>query len=472
MYTEPVKYDPASGPEILLARDERAARQKEWLHGQSGCCLISATMNIAGTVKNSPLIEKCFQLGTRAVEDTLNNCGAPVLKKGSCSLKTGPEALFLVKAEAAAVKKMMIGVEQALSFGRLLDLDVLNNEGVALSREELGFAERQCLICTGPAPECSRSGRHPPEEIQKETGRILREALSQNRADEVASLCCRALLYEVLVTPKPGLVDRSNAGSHDDMDIFSFAASAAGLTPFFRKAYLLGIRDVEKLQPDFLTALRTAGRLAEEDMKRATNGANTHKGLIYSLGLICGALGKCEARETLFSLDEMLACAASLAQETVSSDFTNTSKNESFGIRLYAQTGEKGVRGEAAAGFPTVRFFSLPLMEELRERGLSINDAGAYTLLALLGRVIDTNMISRGGEEAAKTAREAAAALWKETGELSSVLPSMDALSDLDGKFIKQRLSPGGCGDLLAITFMLYFYKSTYCRLTEWFVVK
>ena len=34
---------------------------------------------------------------------------------------------------------------------------------------------------------------------------------------------------------------------------------------------------------------------------------------------------------------------------------------------------------------------------------------------------------------------------------------SMDLLNDLDRRFIQQNLSPGGCADLLALTYFLHF---------------
>lgn len=453
-------YAAIDGPQMLAARDERAARQREWLGGQTGCCLVSATMNIAGPVKNSPLIERGFRLGMLYVEDTLKNLRAPVLRKQLRKAATGCEALFLVRGDAAALKRAMVGVEQASPLGRLLDLDVLDGEGAAISRRQLGFDGRRCLLCQNPAQLCARSRRHPLEEICSETQRLLLEAVAGARADAIASAACRAMLYEVLVTPKPGLVDRNNSGSHRDMDIFSFAASAGALTPYFRRAYLLGVRDADTPCGELLSSLRSAGRLAEEEMKRATGGVNTHKGLIYSLGLLCGALGRCEGAGggADVDVDAALAVCGALAAETLRSDLTQAPPSaETFGLRLFAQTGETGVRGEAARGFPSVCRCGLPVLTALLQRGLSLNDAGAYTLLALLCRVTDTNMIARGGHRAADEAQQAARALWGDTETIPSALPPLEALAALDGAFIRQNLSPGGCADLLAMTFMLYF---------------
>ena len=59
--------------------------------------------------------------------------------------------------------------------------------------------------------------------------------------DRIAEFATRALLYEVSVTPKPGLVDRANAGYHEDMDFYTFLNSAVSLTPYFCEMVETGI---------------------------------------------------------------------------------------------------------------------------------------------------------------------------------------------------------------------------------------
>ena len=44
--------------------------------------------------------------------------------------------------------------------------------------------------------------------------------------EKIISLMQKAILYEVSVTPKPGLVDRWDNGSHKDMDFFLYMSSS------------------------------------------------------------------------------------------------------------------------------------------------------------------------------------------------------------------------------------------------------
>lgn len=74
---------------------------------------------------------------------------------------------------------------------------------------------------------------HTVAELQARTTAILTETMDTLDAATAARQAVRALLYEVNTTPKPGLVDRRNSGSHTDMDSFTFMSSAASLYPYF-----------------------------------------------------------------------------------------------------------------------------------------------------------------------------------------------------------------------------------------------
>ena len=63
---------------------------------------------------------------------------------------------------------------------------------------------------------CSSRRIHTVAELQEKTTEILTEARDAQDIADAARLAVRALLYEVTTTPKPGLVDRRNSGSHRD----------------------------------------------------------------------------------------------------------------------------------------------------------------------------------------------------------------------------------------------------------------
>ena len=106
--------------------------------------------------------------------------------------------------------------------------------------------------------------------------------LGKNMIKEIVDNALKALLYEAVTLPKPGLVDPVDQGSHEDMDIYTFIDSSVALAPYLSKAAQIG----EKFKGYDLTQmfqeLRQEGILAEIEMLRATQAVNTHKGAIFS----------------------------------------------------------------------------------------------------------------------------------------------------------------------------------------------
>ena len=232
------------------------------------------TMNIAGPVKDTPLVRLAFRAGLAALDRDL---GAPVHRE-SVAAPTGPEALLVYHRPAGAVKDLCLRLEEQAPVGRLYDLDVLSPGGEKLSRPQ----SRRCLICGGPVTVCSRSRAHGLAAIQAKTEDILRSFA----AGHLAQLARQALEDEVCLTPKPGLVDRRNTGAHDDMDLPLFRRSAAALEPYFCRFVSLGMAGASPAE------LQALGREAEHAMLTATGGVNTHKGALYSFALLLSALGR------------------------------------------------------------------------------------------------------------------------------------------------------------------------------------
>lgn len=438
--------------EMLEAREKRAARQRELLE-TCGKAMICFTMNIAGPMKNSPLIRRGYGLGKKRLRQQLLAAGIPVLHFEEVTGKTGNEAFLLLDADPLAVKAVTVEIEDYAPVGRLFDMDVLCPDGRKVDRQELGLSGRKCLICGDMAQACARSRRHTVPELQEKTWEILSQAAKEADCADGARLACQALLYEVATTPKPGLVDRENSGSHRDMDFFTFQASAAALYPYFSRCVAIG-RGTADPQETF-RRLRLPGKLAEGEMLHATAGVNTHKGAIFSMGILCGALGRLE-REQWKRPERVLEECAVMTRGLIRRDYENLTMEtaQTVGQKLFLAYGITGVRGQAEAGFPAVGRMGLPKLEEGLALGKSINESGCAALLAMLAQTVDTNMIHRGGYEAQQeTMKELSALLEREP------FPSKETLEALDEAFVQKNLSPGGTADLLALVYMLHFLK-------------
>ena len=442
--------------EMLLARERRADFQRELLL-KYGCTLICLTMNIAGEEKRFEGADRLFDAGVRLIDAQLTRHRAGVLFRALRDRDTGREGYWAADAPPETVKKMMVRIEDAFDAARLFDIDVLNAGGDKLSRGDMGAPPRRCLICDDAAAACARSRRHGLDAVTQRTRQLIADYLDGVAADRIAALATRSLLTEVCVTPKPGLVDRANAGAHRDMDIFTFVDSAAALTPYFKACALKGLRSAAASPARLFASLRYIGQCAEADMLTATRGVNTHKGAIYSMGILCAAAGRlfAESGHTAALTPERLGllCAGMTAGEARRElDAIAEAGAQTAGGRFWLQHGIAGIRGEVASGFESVRNISLPVLKALLAEGYSLNDAGAIALLHLMANTTDTNVISRAGLLRQRALQASLRALLEKTP-----YPEPAVLNALDANLTAENISPGGCADLLAITFMLHF---------------
>lgn len=447
-------------PQMLAARESRAMRQRELLAQYPGT-LICFTMNIAGPVKNSDRIGRGYDEGVRLIRMQLRMIGAAIRHFEEIRAVTGNEAFFAVDAEPMDVKAQMAALEDEGALGRLFDIDVLRPDGEKVSRTEVGGQPRRCLICDQPAAVCGSRRLHSVSELQARTAQILSAHFARRFADDVAALAQRSLLYEVCVTPKPGLVDRMNNGSHDDMDVFTFCDSASALGPYFRECAETGMRTADQPPERTFERLVLPGRRAEVEMARATGGVNTHKGAIYSMGVLCAALGRQYGGGSTVDAEGALRLCGDMTRAAAGRAFAAMERTEprTAGHRLYRECGMRGIRGEVADGFPSVRQVALPALEAALDEGASKDEAGAWALLRLMAHVADTNMAARSNGKTADAVRARIAGLLAEHER-----PDREELNALDRELIEGHLSPGGCADLLAVAWMAHFVEQGLLR--------
>ena len=442
----------ASLQEILDAREHRVQKQKELL-AQFQKPLLCFTMNIPGPTKWNRNVAIGFYLGCWFLEDALK--GQRLLHKEITTGITGGEAYFVVDLPAKDLKKIAMDIEEVDPVGRLFDMDVLTPEGAKISRQELGQSPRRCLLCDNEAVICARSRAHSLEELQHRTGFYLYVAAREHLAEYVASRAYFALYQEVSATPKPGLVDRSNTGAHKDMNIRHFFVSANALRPFFAKFTEAGFLTRDLDPKETFQKIRTIGKEAEKAMYQATRGVNTHKGAIFSMGLLCAAAGRLSP--DCWSAENLLAECGKMAQGVVAEDFAGITAEtaKTAGELFFSQHGITGVRGQAEAGFPAVKDVGLPLLKEGLSKKLPFDQVCADVLLHLLSATDDTNLIHRSDRQTQLQIKEDIAKLLQD-----DPFPSKEVLEKLDGEFIEKNLSPGGSADLLALTLLVFFLET------------
>lgn len=279
-----------------------------------------------------------------------------------------------------------------------------------------------------------------------------RQASPVREAETIADHATRALHAELMLTPKPGLVDRRNSGSHRDMDIHTFLASALAIAPWWLRFVQIGSRVADVAASEALPLVRPAGVLCEQAMLRATAGVNTHKGAVFALGLLCFGAGRLLAQGIDLTREQLCGEVADICTGIVARELDGARPVQTAGERVFRRHGLAGARGEAASGFATVRAV-LPVYDRLRRDGVGEDRALLQVLLHLMAVNNDTNLVSRGGIEGLDYVRSHAARLLAEGGVLAP--NGVDRMAAFDDALIARHLSPGGSADLLGLTWFL-----------------
>lgn len=264
----------------------------------------------------------------------------------------------------------------------------------------------------------------------------------------LAKVATDALLQEVNLAPKPGLVDPISTGAHQDMTKDTFYKSIDALRPYLL-AYAKAGENHNGTPLDLFNELRALGKQAEDAMMAATNHINTHKGANFSFALILGATA-----HTKGNIPEALHYCHLMTRHLIEMDFADLDQKEhlSYGEKLYVEHGITGIRGEAASGYPSLSkaldYYNTLNTHTPRHRDLLL-------LLYLMTFVEDGNLIHRGGIDAYKKVQQEAKLLFDEAQTLSEE-ELVSKLEDYDNVLIERNLSPGGSADLLSLTFFCH----------------
>lgn len=268
----------------------------------------------------------------------------------------------------------------------------------------------------------------------------------------VGALAYFSLIKEVELTPKPGLVDCHNNGSHRDMNLRTFYTSAKAIAKWFPIFFMCGFYNCTSKAEEFIHLLRAEGIKCENDMFAATSGVNTHKGGIFSLGLLCAAAGRLYGRHMRIASSTLCNEVANMCAHLVCEEL-NHCTGRTAGEILFHKHGLTGARGEAASGFSSVRRHSLPEFKKHIYNGATESTALHAALLRLLAHNDDTNVVSRGGIEGLRFVQENAIRIIDSGGVHRC--DYIEQMHEFDSAMIERNISPGGSADLLAVTWFL-----------------
>lgn len=267
----------------------------------------------------------------------------------------------------------------------------------------------------------------------------------------IAHLATQALQAELDTTPKPGLVDKDNNGAHRDMDYVLMQRSIDTLHPYFVKLALLGCADALPTH----ASIRNIGIEAEKAMLSATNGVNTHKGALFSMGLAVVAAAH-EERKIAANEEQILKernggedvlVSLQTTIKALAASFPDTNGTHGSKAKLLSKgaTAIKGALDNAREGYEMLFAEWLPFYIERRKE----HDAHTLhkTLLRIMCDLDDTNVIYRTDLATAEEVKQEARALLDSFSET--------ALKDMDRHYTTRNISPGGAADMLSLTIFI-----------------
>ena len=261
-----------------------------------------------------------------------------------------------------------------------------------------------------------------------------------SQAERLATSLIQGLRAELFLTPKPGLVDLLDSGSHPDLSLAKMTASIDLIAGYF--ADLLAALAAGAT----LAELVFVGRRAEERMLAALR-TNTHKGAIFLGGLLLVARFRATAAE-----QPLHPIVAAVAREVLA--FSPPATTNGQAAREAYRTG--GIVAEARGGLPCLFGVALPAYRKALRSGGSAHHAAFFMLSRLMQTVEDTTTLHRCG-------RAGLAQLQRDGRLLEAMLiegfDPVPLLTKLNLEYRAMNLTMGGVADLLGMAFGCLAYE-------------
>ncbi|MET0638063.1 MAG: triphosphoribosyl-dephospho-CoA synthase [Chitinophagaceae bacterium] len=272
-------------------------------------------------------------------------------------------------------------------------------------------------------------------------------AMVEKTAQKIALFAVEALLEELHLTPKPGLVDRLDNGSHGDINLETMEASAYTLHEcFYEIAVAAACKQPSQQLREQMAAI---GRYGEQKMFKVAGNCNTHKGAIWALGLLTGAasLLLTQPRSVVVKRGDFLTTAGRIAAY----EDRHVEWKSTHGSKVRQRYKVRTAREEAMECFPVLQYTALPAWDRYDQEPENIRRLNV--LIALMSVVDDTCILHRTDMEVLREVQEQSYNIIRSGG--LGVYENWQLFAALDIYVTDQWVSPGGSADLLAATIFL-----------------
>lgn len=383
---------------ILIDREKKDNLIKSYTDSYQ---VVSLKANIPGINKN---IKEAFVIVSIFDKQILKY---NPLKRMYFDSYDGPYIIYLFNKNKN-LKKDMIKIESKNKLARFIDVDVFLNQGHSLNRSK----PRTCYICNDTALICSRMKRHSTEQLLKHIEKVTSSYLKRL----IKKMINEAMLKELNLHPKFGLVTPLTNGSHKDMDYNLMINAKNAILDDLVEMFMLGYTSNLNIDELFIET-RKIGIKADKHMFEATNNVNAYQGLIFNLGLVLVNLGKA-LKENLLLTD-------------VFNNIKLMSKN-------FINEGNFGARKQASDGYQIIQNLLYNDISNMNTLDILIYFINNLDDTVLLRRCKDQKVLRKIKEE------------FKHLDSSKKLL-----INQVNNDCIKNNLSFGGCADLLVVSIFI-----------------
>jgi holo-ACP synthase / triphosphoribosyl-dephospho-CoA synthase len=435
---------------ILAAREQRALLRRQF--EQKGLHTVSLSLNVPGFPKSNSVVHSFFRLCLNELGYFLKAHLIEIADSDAIVITDDAGDFYIAPCSTSylsvpEIKQICENFEEGHPLGRFTDVDLNDAQGNAISSGK----EKCCFFChKKPAIECRRLNTHNHAQLRAFMFAGMAGYCRQQRESAIgkflSSLALSAVLDEISLSPKPGLVDKFSNGSHSDMNYRSFLASSASISCWFEELVQAGLCFRGNDLSEALPVIRTIGLRMEKAMYDSTEKINTQKGVIFLLGLSLFACGKLYSQSDQFDTALFRNIIRAICKDIVKKELGALNRPAmSHGEEIFLQYGFCGARGEAESGFNTVFEYGLPLLSSA-----SVHDDEVLIkcFLAMAANNDDTNILYRQGPDVSIK--------FKELCRIALVNFNEVNYSHVTDFCKSENISPGGSADLLAVTTFIW----------------
>lgn len=158
--------------EDILIDKEKRMRLQEIIIDKYKMPLMVTTVNYPGVNKSNDITNNVIQNMDEIISDIFS---CFIHFKVLRITAEGPILTLALNKEAVEVKKTTIEIEDKHILGSCIHIDVYDKNKNKITRKNLGYPEKKCILCNNPWIKCVKENIHSKEKIVQHINECYRE---------------------------------------------------------------------------------------------------------------------------------------------------------------------------------------------------------------------------------------------------------------------------------------------------------